>query len=43
MKNYTTPEVEILSFALEDLMVATAEQIEDNRTVGDNIFEIFGT
>ncbi len=42
MKKYTTPEIELLSFAAEDIMVVSAEAAEENRTSGDNIFEIFG-
>ena len=42
MKNYTTPEVELLSFVTEDLMEASSEAIEENRTAGDNILDIFG-
>ena len=42
MKNYTTPEVELLSFAAEDVMEVSAEAIAENRTAGDNIFDIFG-
>lgn len=42
MKNYTTPEVELLSFAAEDVMVASPEATAENRTYGDNIFDIFG-
>lgn len=42
MKNYTTPEVELLSFAAEDVMEASSDAIEENRTAGDNIYDIFG-
>ena len=42
MKKYTTPEIELLSFATEDIMVPSAEATEENRTSGDNIFDIFG-
>ena len=41
MKNYTTPEVELLSFATEDLMEASSEAMAENRTAGDNIYDIF--
>lgn len=43
MKKYTTPEVELLSFASEDVMQVSDEAIAENRTYGDNIFSIFGT
>ena len=42
MKKYTTPEIELLSFATEDIMEVSAEAVKENRTEGDNIFEIFG-
>ena len=42
MKKYNTPEVELLSFATEELMVPSTEAIEEDRTAGDNIFDIFG-
>ena len=42
MKNYTTPEAQILSFVCEDVMEASSEAIAENRTAGDNIFDIFG-
>ena len=42
MKKYTTPEIELLSFVTEDIMEVSAEAVKENRTEGDNIFEIFG-
>ena len=42
MKKYTTPEIELLSFATEDIMEVSADQVTENRTEGDNIFDIFG-
>ena len=42
MKKYTTPEVELLSFVNEDVMEASEDAIEENRTAGDNIYDIFG-
>ena len=42
MKKYTTPEIELLSFATEDIMEVSADAMEENRTSGDNIFDIFG-
>ena len=42
MKKYTTPEIELLSFATEDIMEVSEGQVTENRTEGDNLFDIFG-